>query len=61
MKRRKLLHHLAEHGCEFLREGKRHTVYYNPANKKASTVPRHSEVDDALVEKICKDLEIPLP
>jgi len=61
MKRRKLLHHLTEHGCEFLREGKRHTIYYNPINKKASTVPRHSEVDDALVEKICKDLEIPLP
>jgi predicted RNA binding protein YcfA (HicA-like mRNA interferase family) len=61
MKRRELLHHLTEHGCEFLREGKRHTIYYNPTNKKVSTVPRHSEVDDALVEKICKDLEIPLP
>lgn len=29
--------------------------------RKASTVPRHSEVNEHLARKICKDLEIPLP
>ncbi|MHA1278584.1 MAG: type II toxin-antitoxin system HicA family toxin [Candidatus Helarchaeota archaeon] len=61
MKRRKLLKHLKEHGCEFLREGKKHTVYLNPENQRISTVPRHSEVVDKLAMKICKDLGIPMP
>jgi predicted RNA binding protein YcfA (HicA-like mRNA interferase family) len=59
MKRRQILKHLKSHGCEFLREGRNHTVYYNPAKGKASTVPRHNEIDDLLAQKICKDLEIP--
>lgn len=29
MKRKALIRHLEEHGCEFLREGKKHTVYVN--------------------------------
>ncbi len=61
MKRRKLLRHLEKYGCQFLREGKKHTVYFNPSNMKVSTVPRHEEIVDALVRKICKDLEIPVP
>lgn len=61
MKRRKLLHHLEKHGCEFLREGGKHTVYYNPSNMKTSTVPRHTEIADALAKKICKDLDVPHP
>lgn len=59
MKRRKLIQHLEEHGCKFLREGRRHTVYYNPSNRKTSTVPRHNEIVGALARKICKDLEVP--
>jgi len=31
MKRKALIRHLEEHGCEFLREGKKHTVYLNRA------------------------------
>ncbi|HEX3034096.1 MAG TPA: type II toxin-antitoxin system HicA family toxin [Thermodesulfobacteriota bacterium] len=61
MKRRELIRHLEENGCMFLREGKKHTVYYNPSNRKTSTVPRHKEILDALAKKICKDLEIPPP
>ncbi len=61
MKRHALLKHLKEHGCQFLREGSRHTVYFNPLNKKTSTVPRHNEIFDNLARKICKDLEIPRP
>ena len=37
MKRRKLIHHLKDCGCELLREGGKHTVYYNPSNQKIST------------------------
>jgi mRNA interferase HicA len=59
MKRRQLLKHLKTHGCVFLREGRNHTVYYNPAKGTTSTVPRHVEIDDALAKKICKDLGIP--
>jgi mRNA interferase HicA len=57
MKRRQLLKHLKTHGCVFLREGRNHTVYYNPAKGKTST--RHVEIDDALAKKICKDLGVP--
>ena len=39
MKRRDLLRHLEEHGCEFLREGANHTVYINRKIRKASTIP----------------------
>ena len=59
MKRRDLIEHLEEHGCEFLREGKAHTVYVNRAKRKTSTVPRHREVDESLARKICRDLEVP--
>jgi len=27
--------------------------------KKASTVPRHNEINEFLAKKICKDLEVP--
>ena len=61
MKRRDLVRHLESHGCRLLREGGSHSVYINPTARKASTVPRHSEVNDHLARKICKDLEIPPP
>lgn len=61
MKRRDLIRHLEQNGCKLLREGRRHTVYYNPLNRKTSTVPRHSEIVNVLAKKICKDLEISLP
>ena len=61
MRRRELIRYLEANGCVFLREGKKHTVYYNPSNRKTSTVPRHIEIIDVLARKICKDLEIPTP
>ena len=61
MKRVDLLRHLERHGCEFLREGGSHTVYVNRSARKASTVPRHREINDFLARKICRDLEIPGP
>jgi predicted RNA binding protein YcfA (HicA-like mRNA interferase family) len=61
LKRRDLIHHLEKHGCELLREGAKHTVYVNRREKKVSTIPRHREIDENLVKKICKDLGIPKP
>ena len=61
MKRRVLIRHLEQHGCEFLREGGSHTVYVNRKEKKATTIPRHREIDEYLAQKICKDLGIPKP
>ena len=58
MKRKVLLRHLREHGCLLLREGGRHSVYWNPATKRTSTVPRHSEIHEFLARKICRDLDI---
>ena len=61
MKRRDLLRHLEQHGCEFLREGGSHTVYVNRTTKKASTIPRHNEINQDLARKICNDLDVPRP
>lgn len=61
MKRASLVRHLAGHGCEQLREGANHSVYVNRATGKVSTVPRHREINDFLVRKICRDLEIAEP
>ncbi|MFA4820005.1 MAG: type II toxin-antitoxin system HicA family toxin [Candidatus Aenigmatarchaeota archaeon] len=58
MKRRKLLDHLISNGCVLLREGSRHTIFYNPVTKRTSSVPRHAEINDFLVKKICKDVGI---
>jgi mRNA interferase HicA len=38
-----------------------HTVYVNPLRGKVSTIPRHREINDFLVRKICRDLEVPEP
>ena len=59
MKRRQLLKHLKQHGCELLREGGSHSVFWNPENRQAGTVPRHTEILNKLSRKICKDLAIP--
>ncbi|MBI4810961.1 MAG: type II toxin-antitoxin system HicA family toxin [Ignavibacteriales bacterium] len=61
MKRIDVIRYLEQQGCKFLREGRRHTVYYNPMNRKTSTVPRHREIIDVLVRKICRDLGISSP
>ncbi|MBI4341267.1 MAG: type II toxin-antitoxin system HicA family toxin [Candidatus Omnitrophica bacterium] len=61
MKRRELLRHLQAHGCQLFREGGRHSIYWNPANRRTSSVPRHTEIHDFLARKICRDLSIPEP
>jgi len=61
MKHRDMVRHLENHGCQLLREGARHSIYVNPATKRTSSVPRHTEVNDILARKICRDLGIPEP
>ncbi len=61
MKRRALLEHLKGSGCEFLREGTRHTIYVNRAGARSTAVPRHSEITNNMARKICKDPGIPPP
>ena len=61
VKRRDLIRHLRAHGRELLREGGNHSVYVNRAERAASTLPRHREVDDSLTRKICRDLKIAAP
>lgn len=61
MKRQALLNHLKQYGCELLREGSKHSVYWKPANRRTSSAPRYVEIVDRLAAKICKDLGIPLP
>ena len=61
MKRKDLLRHLRGQGCELVREGGRHSIYWHPITQKISSVPRHSEIHDFLAKKICKDLDIAKP
>jgi len=61
MKRRAFERWLTDHGCRLLREGARHSWYINPALNRRSSVPRHAEINDALIRKICRDLGIERP
>jgi mRNA interferase HicA len=61
MKRRDLVRHLLQHGCILDHEGGRHTVFLGPSDNRTSSVPRHNEIKNGLVRKICSDLAIPDP
>jgi predicted RNA binding protein YcfA (HicA-like mRNA interferase family) len=61
MKRIDLLRHLETHGCEFLREGGKHTIYVNRAAQKSTSIPRHRDINNLLARKICRDLQVPEP
>ena len=61
MKRRDLLRHLSQHGCTLLREGGNHSWWHQSTLNTRSAVPKHNEINDLLVRKICSDLGIPRP
>ena len=61
MKRQALIRHVESHGCRLLREGGKHSVYYNPENNQTSAIPRHREINEFLARKICRDLGVPEP
>ncbi|MBF0143432.1 MAG: type II toxin-antitoxin system HicA family toxin [Magnetococcales bacterium] len=58
MKRGDLLRYLQSQGCELLREGGRHSWWWNPAENRRSAIPRHQEITDLLARKICRDLGV---
>jgi len=58
MKRKDLIKHLIKNNCIFIREGAKHSVFFNPLTKRVSTIPRHDEIDNFLAKKICRDLGI---
>ncbi len=58
MKRKDLIKYLIKNGCIFIREGAKHSVFFNSLIKRTSTVPRHREIDNHLAQKICRDLGI---
>jgi len=61
VKRADLIRHLEGNGCVLLREGAKHSVYYNPTAQRTSTVPRHREVKNPTAIRICKQLGVPDP
>jgi mRNA interferase HicA len=61
LKRRDLERHLADHGCEILREGSNHAIWNNPAADLRTPVPRHREIPAGTVRAICRQLQIPAP
>ncbi len=61
MMRRDFVGHMMKSGCRLERESQGHSWWINSAFAKRSSVPRHSELADVLVEKICSDLGIDRP
>jgi predicted RNA binding protein YcfA (HicA-like mRNA interferase family) len=61
VKRIDLVRHVEKRGCRLLRDKGKHTVYFNPTNNLTTTIPRHREVNEFLVRKICRDLGIAEP
>lgn len=59
MKREILLKHLRKNSCYLKREGSSHSLWINPSTGKIEAIPRHRELSDNLVKKICKNLSIP--
>jgi len=59
MKRQALLKHLRKNGCCLKREGRSHSLWYNPQTGHIETIPRHTEIPNKLSKKICRNLSIP--
>lgn len=61
MKRSELIRYLSKNDCELLREGSRHSIWKNKKLGNMTAIPRHSEIKELMVKKICKDLDIQYP
>lgn len=59
MKRQTLVKHLRKNGCYLKREGGSHSLWMNPHTGHIEAVPRHVEIPNLLVRKICRSLSIP--
>jgi mRNA interferase HicA len=58
MKRQTLIKHLRRNGCYFKREGASHSLWMNPRTGHIEAVPRHTEIQNLLARKICRNLSI---
>ncbi|MEX2141985.1 MAG: type II toxin-antitoxin system HicA family toxin [Pirellulales bacterium] len=61
MKRKDLIKHLRTNGCLFVREGSDHSIWESPASRRRTSIPRHREIPEFTVTRICKQLGIPAP
>ncbi|MDE2846714.1 MAG: type II toxin-antitoxin system HicA family toxin [Gemmatimonadota bacterium] len=59
MKRGSLLRHLRRHNCQLKREGRSHSLWYNTITGAIEAIPRHTEISNRLVRKICRNLSVP--
>jgi predicted RNA binding protein YcfA (HicA-like mRNA interferase family) len=55
---RDLERHLRDHGCELLREGGKHTIWWHPESQQRTSVPRHRELPTTTARAICSQLGI---
>lgn len=58
MKKRALIKHLRSCGCVQLRHGTKHEWWVNEMTGERTSVPRHTEISNALAKKICRDLGV---
>ncbi|MDE0186909.1 MAG: type II toxin-antitoxin system HicA family toxin [Candidatus Poribacteria bacterium] len=58
---RSLKRHLKQNEGYLYREGAKHSIWKNNSTGQRSSVPRHTEITNTLVKKICKDLGMPSP
>ena len=61
MKRRYLLNHLRQQGCQLLREGGEHSIWENPAHGRRTVIPRYREINDLTAAGIGRPLGVPFP
>lgn len=61
MNREKLERHLRQYGCELHHHGGNHDIWWNPANEKQASVPRHRTLKKGTARAICRELDVPIP
>jgi len=61
MNRTRLIKHLKAHGCRFVREGKKHSLWVSPAAEHPIAVPRHRQIKLRTALGICQQLGVPEP
>lgn len=57
MKRKDLIRRAERMGCEFLREGRKHTLYIHAKKGLTVSIPRHREINEDTARSILKRLE----
>jgi len=58
MKRRDLIRRAERAGCEFLREGRKHTQYISAEKDRIVSIPRHNEIREKMAREILKQLGV---